>query len=267
MPVLTNHFESKAGWPDFADIYSHLRSPLRPCENDVAITRKAISEKNSDILLLGTTPELFALSDRLIAVDGSMRMINENVPASKASRRAVCANWLALPARTASIEVVIGDGSLNSVSDMPALLQEIERILQPGGIGVFRAFCSPENPESRNNIWEDIQRRWSGNFHALKWRIAMSLAVEERDWQVPVRNIWTAFNNLFPDRQSLQDATGWSKTDIQTIDYYEHARHSLTFPPASQIHHMISRVFPSVQFIVPKGYPLAERCPTIIMTK
>lgn len=262
-----NNFESKAGWPDFADIYSHLRSPLRPCENDVAIMRNAISGRDSDILLLGTTPELFALSSKVIAVEGSMRMINENVPASNESRRAVRANWLALPARTASIDVVVGDGSLNSVGDMPALLKEIERILQPGGIGVFRAFCSPESSESLDTIWDDIQRCWSGNFHALKWRVAMSLAAEETDWQVPVRNIWTAFNNLFPDRQALQSTTGWSSTDIKTIDYYEHAGHSLTFPPASRFHHMISRVFPSIQFIMPTGYPLAERCPTIIMTK
>jgi hypothetical protein len=70
-----------------------------------------------------------------------------------------------------------GDGSLNAIAgNLPALLREIRRVLVPRGVGAFRTFCAPEFPESLGTIRHDVEYGWQGNFHALKWRIAMALA-------------------------------------------------------------------------------------------
>lgn len=252
-------------WRNFASVYGKLRPPLRPAEADVDNFRSAISGADGRVLLLGVTPELSVLGKQLIAVDNSPRMLANVWPGDREDRRAVVGDWTDLPFAQGRFDAVIGDGSLNSAPDqVEEVVAEVRRVLAPGGKAAFRLFCAPERPESLKAIAADIAAGWSGNLHALKWRIAMSLAASKPRAAVPVREILEAFDRMFPDRAALAAGTGWSAGDIATMDAYVGADHSLGFPTLSSFRAMLERHFSGVSVRPGTGYPLAERCPTVI---
>jgi SAM-dependent methyltransferase len=259
--------ERPAGWSDFADRHARLDAPLLPTVGDVAAMRAAIAGHDAKVLLLGVTPALAILGKTLTAIDGSMRMVSKIWPGNDARRRTLCGNWLDLPIARGSVDSVIGDGSLNAVaSEVPALLREIRRVLPPGGIAALRTFCAPERPESLDAIRHDAEHRSVGNFHALKWRIAMSLAADAAEWTVAVADIRHAFDRMFPDRDLLRDRMACSAADIETIDYYDGLDYGIGFPPVSRLRELAAPVFQSFRVIPASFYPLAERCPTIVLS-
>jgi SAM-dependent methyltransferase len=256
------------GWRNFAGVHGKLRPPLRPSEGDVENLRRSIAADDKRILLLGVTPELSVLGRELVAVDNSPRMLAEVWPGDRENRRAVLADWTDLPFETGSFDAVIGDASPNAAPDqVDEVLAEARRVLAPGGKLAFRLFCSPEEPETLESIRSDVFSGWPGNLHALKWRIAMALAASKPRASVPVREILAAFDRLFPDRAQLAAATGWPAEDIATLDAYVGADHSLGFPTLSSLRSMIGRHFSDISTVAAAGYPLAERCPTVVATR
>ena len=265
--VLPHPAKPISEWRNFAGVHARLRPPLRPAPSDVAAFRAAIEGSDARVLLLGVTPELSVLGAQLTAVDNSPRMLARVWPGDRAGRRAMLGDWSALPFEDGAFDAVIGDGSLNSApGQLQAIFGEIGRVLAPGGKAVFRLFASPETPETLEGIASDVTDGWGGNVHALKWRIAMALAAREPDAIVAVRDILAAFDRLFPDRASLAAQTGWGLEEIDTLDAYLGADHSLAFPTASRMIELASPYFSDTRVLDSHGYPLAERCPTVVWT-
>lgn len=253
------------GWRNFASVYGRLRPPLRPSAADLDNFRSAVSPGEERILLLGVTPELSVLGKRLTAVDNSPKMLERVWPGDRPDRRAILADWTQLPFDGGSFDAVVGDGSLNSAPEqVDEVLGEAARVLKAGGKAAFRLFCAPEAAESLEAIEADVASGWNGNVHALKWRIAMSLAASRPDAVVPVAEILEAFNRMFPDRAALAAHTRWPAEDIATLDAYLGADHSLGFPTLSTFRTLLERYFQDVSIAEASGYPLAERCPTVI---
>jgi SAM-dependent methyltransferase len=252
------------GWRNFSSVYSRLRPPLKPSPSDVRSFGRAIPG-GARVLLLGVTPELAVLGTDLTAIDNSPRMLAQVWPGDADNRRAIIGDWTALPFDDGSFDTVVGDGSLNAAPDcVDEVLAEAARMLAPGGKAAFRLFCSPERSESPQSIREDVEAGWSGNFHALKWRIAMSLAPSRPRAAVPVQSILELFNHMFSDRDQLAAQTGWPADDIATIDAYVDADHSLGFPTLSSMQATLERHFAHVTVVPGTGYALAERCPIVI---
>lgn len=255
-------------WTRFADLHRHLDAPLRPLPQDVDLMRRAIAGRDGAVLLLGVTPGLAALGADLTAVDGALRMIREVWPGDRPDRRAMVGDWRHLPVADASRDAVIGDGALNSAGRcLNEVLGEIARILKPDGIAAFRCFCAPEAPEDLAAIGRDVAAGGCGNFHALKWRIAMALAAEAPDRYVPVAQTLQTFNALFPDRAALCALTGWPESDVASIDFYEDASHGLVYPTEREMIARLAAHFPHATALHVAGYPLAERCPTLVFAR
>jgi SAM-dependent methyltransferase len=251
-------------WHHFPALHARLASPLRPAPGDVAGFRRAIEGGDGKVLLLGVTPELSVLGQSLVAVDASPRMIERVWPGDSDGRRAILGEWSALPFENGSFDAVIGDGSLNSAPDrLERVLAEAKRVLAPSGRAVFRLFCSPELPESLSAIEADVAAGRGGNIHALKWRIAMALAAARPDAVVFARSILAEFNRMFPGRDRLAAATGWSREEIATLDAYVDADHSLGFWTLSRTIGIAASYFASASVTGGEGYPLAERCPIV----
>ena len=260
--------EGVTDWRNFAAVYGRLCPPLRPSPSDVAHFAGAMAGHDARVLLLGVTPELSVLGNDLTAIDNSPRMLSDVWIGDHPARRAVRGDWTRLPFEDSSFTAVIGDGSLNSAPGLePDMLREIARALADGGRAVFRAFCSPDQPETLSTVRQDVVSRWEGNFHALKWRIAMALAASDANRTVAVRTILAAFDDLFPDRPELALKTGWSLDSITTIDAYAGAAHSLSFPTLAELLDTAAPYFAQARVLEGRGYPLAERCPTIVWSR
>ena len=252
-------------WRNFAGVFGRLRPPLRPSPSDVDTIRRAIAGQDRRVLLLGVTPELSVLGSELTAIDNSPRMIDRVWPGDSDRCRAILGDWTRFPFPDGSFDAVIGDGSLNSSADgLERVLAEVRRVLSPGGTAAFRMFCSPETSETLAEIQQDSEVVGSGNVHALKWRIAMVLAASSPGAVVPVRKILAEFNRMFPNRARLARCTGWDEEEIATLDAYVDADHSLAFPTAAQMLEIAAPFFDSAEVVTASGYPLAERCPTMI---
>ena len=252
-------------WRNFAAVFDKLRPPLRPSPGDVANVVRGLADRDKRVLLLGVTPELSVLGEELVAADNSPRMIQRVWPGDNERRRAIVADWTALPFNDHTFDAVVGDGSINSAPEvMQQVVGEVRRVLRQGGRAVFRMFCSPDKVEDLLTIREDANPGWAANVHSLKWRIAMSLAASRQNAIVPVQSILQTFNDMFPDRTELAARTGWSLEDIATIDAYSGADHSLAFPTLAATLELAAPHLKHVSVLPGTGYPLAERCPTIV---
>jgi SAM-dependent methyltransferase len=203
----------------------------------------------------------------MTAVDHSPLMIEQVWPGDDEKRRAILGDWTDLPFEAESFSAVIGDGSLTPAGEgVDDTLAEVRRVLAPGGAAVFRLFCQADERESLEEIRRDVEAGWQGNIHALKWRIAMAVVAERPRPLAPAKDVLVAFNHLFPDRQRLAKRTGWTLEEIGTLDAFETATHHVCFLTLPQMLERGSRFFRSARVIPASGYPLAERCPTVVWT-
>ncbi len=257
-------------WDRYHRHWNRLGPPLRPGPETVAIYRDAVDADRRRLLLYGVTPELAGLGRELVAVDGAIGMIRDLWPGDGPGRRALQADWTALPLADGSVGAALGDGAFNAnplPGRLEALLAELARVLAPGGRAAVRVFCRPELPETLEAV---SAAAWDGEiatFHALKWRLAMVLAGARGGPNVAVRDILAGVERLFPDRAALAARTGWPAEAIDTIDAYAGSDQVYAFPTRGEILALVGARFPRVAAIDSGDYPLSERCPLIVFRK
>lgn len=138
-------------------------------------------------------------------------------------------------------------------------------MVRPGGFVVCRLFAAPDEMDSLDQVHDDAYRGVIGNFHALKWRVAMAVVRASGEPNIAVQTIRDNFMRVFPDRDALSRATGWARQDIDTIDVYDGSGEVYAFPTREQFLAVASHGFASVQIVEVGSYPLAERCPLLIL--
>lgn len=257
-------------WNEYHRRWSRLTAPLRP-DADIVRGFESIVEGHDDrVLLLGVTPELAPIGKDLSAIDRSAAMIAHIWPGDTGRARAQEANWLAPPFADASFTAIMGDGSLSAISwpqDYRTLFSQTARVLEPGGVMALRLFKTPDECETHEALKADTLAGRCRSFHAFKWRLAMSAVAEAGNPNIAVTAIREAFDAMFPDRDTLCVATGWSRDDIDTIDVYANSPDVYSFPTFAQLHKTILDAFTEVRFVDCGSYPLAERCPILAMTR
>lgn len=254
-------------WQRHARQWSHIGSPLRPSEEDVALMRQLLGEDPGRGLLLGVTPELTALSDEMVAVDRDAAMIDRLWRPRGKGHMAMQADWLTLPLAGRHFDFAVGDGSLNvlrHVEDYRRLFCQMRRQLRDGGLLVLRVFCAPALAETPEQVHAAALRREIGSFHAYKWRLAMALVARDGSANVPVAAIHAAFELLAPRRSDFADLAGWALADVDTIDVYRGSGLSYSFPTLEQLRLALPGNCEEVA-LRHGGYELAERCPVIAL--
>ena len=196
----------------------------------------------------------------LVAIDWSAAMIAEVWPGNAPGRTVVQADWMDMPLAPGSFATAIGDGVLNMLhwpDDYGRIVERIGAVLRPGGRIVMRCFTCPDEPDDLASL----EPRLPIGFHAFKWKLAMAVAQAAGDANVAMTSVWETFERLFPDRERLSRATGWSLEVIAEIDDYKQSPHIKSFPTRAQILTM----FPSARFVESGTYELAERCPLLVI--
>jgi len=257
-------------WNEYHRRWSRIKPPLRPDADVVAAFANAIDANADRILLLGVTPELANIGPHVTAIDRNAAMIANIWSGDTSARRALCGDWLALPFEEGQFTAVIGDGSLSAIqypADYRTLFAQLARVLEPGGVFVCRLFLTPDEFESVGAIKARAFAGETESFHAFKWQLAMAMVQEARDPNIAVAAILERFNELFPDRAALSRASVWSDTDIETIDVYKDSPDIYSFPTLAQLRETIPKTFRGGRIFPTGKYPLAERCPLIVVER
>lgn len=253
------------GWASFHTRWSRLRPPLRANDEVRVAIETLIAPHDRHVLLLGVTPELARVGRTLTAVDWNSDMIDRIWPGDMPGRRAVRADWRAMPPFPRPFSSAVGDGSLNALEglgEVRAVLAAVRNALIDTGRIAIRCYVSPDNAETLDDLGASAR---SGNvpFHAFKWRLAMALCAVKDCPSIPVSEIAAGFDALFPDRDGLGAMTGWDEADLAEIDAYRRAAIVYNFPTASQLLACIPDGLANPRLIQAGSYPLADRCPIL----
>jgi SAM-dependent methyltransferase len=265
-------------WNRHAEHWRHVKAPLRPCAEDMALFEKVLAQyfparATLDALMLGVTPELAANRwhppFNLIAVDNTLAMIQSVWPKSEGDRAVVCGNWLKLPLRDARMDLAMIDGGLPAISFPEAhrkLAQELHRVLKDDGVFMARIFARPDITESVDDVLKAVHARLIGNFHIFKFRMAMALQGRDPEEGVTLDDVWRKNNEHFNDPTRLAELTGWPVDEITTIDAYRDSHAIYHFPSVAE---MIDVLAPAFECVSQKcgTYPLAERCPILLFKR
>ncbi len=257
---------SADAWNRFHSRWNRLQPPLRPNDEVTDALASAIGGRRAHAILLGVTPELAGIAEETTAIDHAETMIANVWPGDTATRRALLGRWQALPLTQRKYTAVLGDGSFNTLlyADYATVFCELARVLAPGARIAVRLYETPEPCETLAEVRADVMAGRERRFHAFKWRLAMALAAERGEADVPVVDIHRAFEREFPDRAALARATGWNDADFAEMDAYQGQEAVYSFPTRRQMIAALPASFVNPQFVSSGRYALAERCPIFV---
>lgn len=199
----------------------------------------------------------------LVAIDRTHAMLGAVFPVEAGP--ALVGDWRALPIRDRAIDWIVGDGCA-TLLDYPAgyasVAAELRRVLADDGELALRLFAAPELPEPLLDVARDLAAGRIGNFHILKWRLAMAIQPPSRN--VRVRDILAVFDRFVHDRAALAERTGWSPSEIATIDAYRESTMEYSFPTLAEARAAFAPWFREVACVF-ADYELGERCPVLIL--
>lgn len=237
-------------WFELYQAWAKLPVPSRVNHRLADFFREQVAGLDGPVLLLGFTPSLSSIATDLIAVDRNIALSKHLWPGNRPGRRAIVADWLALPFAERSFDACVADGSLIALSypeGVNSLLRNVASLLRPGGRFVCRIFASPESPEDPRKIFEDAMTRRIGSPQLLKFRIAMAAAALRGSPEVLTNDIADLFDATFPDRAVLAKATGWDRGEIDMIDLYRRADIRYSYPTRQQYRAVMPPGFTQIQ--------------------
>jgi hypothetical protein len=131
-------------------------------------------------------------------------------------------------------------------------------MLKPGGVFACRMFTRPDKPIELDQLYQESVDP-TVNFSAYRRLLPMYLA-ELHGPVVPVNQISTLFNQLFPDRSQLP----WTAEQLSKIDDYSNSDTTTWFPTRDEI----LTLFPKgARFIDVGTYDIADTCPILVFNK
>jgi hypothetical protein len=265
-------------WDNFARKYAAVGAPLRPSRDDVRFAEETAAawkashpDQRLRALLLGVTPDIGNMrwpeASSLLAVDASMGMARAVWPGNIPQKRwAVCGDWLALPVRDSSCDVVMGDGSGTCVrypDGFRALAASISRVLSAEGLLMLRCFVQPDARECPEDVFRDLFRTAIPSFHHFKFRLLMALQPCSQQG-IAVNDLYRFWRDRKVDRDVLASRQGWEKQAIETIELHNGPNTVHTFPTLNEVRSVLQDFFEEVSISIP-AYELGERCPTLTL--
>ena len=258
----TNH------WDGLFRAWSTLPTPVRVASQVIDAIKAEVADVRGRILLLGMTSGLFDAGADITAIDQSSRLVGDLWQGNAPGRQAIVGDWLHLPIAPASFAACIGDGSLISF-DYPdrlrLLFDSVASCLKPGGRFSCRVFLAPDRSETIADLEAAIDRQQTTSFQHFKFRLAMAIGTELGSPNIRVAQIPEIFDSRFPDRSKLAAATGWDRSEINTIDIYRGSNAIYAFPTKSQLLSAIPKAFGNPRFVTVVNHPMGFQWPILVM--
>lgn len=269
----------QAVWKNHARQWTRVGSPLRPGAEDAAIMKamleawqRRVGRANPTVLVMGVTPEVCetvrAIGGRVVAVDRSRDMIRSTWRGNEDGCVVTCAEWRALPLAPSSVDIVVGDGVLSMLPYPDGYIAtgvQLRYVLSRPGCCILRCFAQADAQESLADVASALCAEPIGNFHILKWRVAM--AVQRCLSQgVAVEAVWDAVQAYWPDLEALASSRGWPLAEVETIQAYRGVPTRYTFPTLAEYRAAFSLMGFRLTAAAFPEYELGERCPTVTLT-
>ncbi|PKK89139.1 MAG: SAM-dependent methyltransferase [Candidatus Wallbacteria bacterium HGW-Wallbacteria-1] len=171
---------NKQDYEGFVDISRNVFAPVYPVIAEMVLKESGISE--GTCLDLGSGPGGLGISVAkasaldVILLDISMKMLsaaNDDIIREKLSDRVKIMHCdvhsIALP--DDSVDLVVSRGSVFFWEDLPRALNEVWRVLRPGGVAwIGGGFGNPEilktiesSMKARDKDWQPMRRRFTGD--------------------------------------------------------------------------------------------------------
>ena len=268
---------SKNHWEKYHNFWNYVGAPLRPSSEDLYFLKKELLPKVAlmpseikQVTLLGVTPELATLpwpqKTKILAVDKSSEMIHRIWPQDKVTYgKAIVGNWLELPLRDNSSDIILGDGCfvlMNYRDEYPKLLSEVFRVIKEEGLFAMRFFLRPPQSENIDIIFEELKSKNIGNFNVFKWRLAMAMQ-NSVEAGILMSDVWKIWKQKISKPEKIMRELDWPIEVLSTIEIYQNSPNVYTFPTLNEIRKLFSSQFIELSIYIP-DYELGERCPTII---
>ena len=107
-----------------------------------------------------------------------------------------------------------------------------------------------------------MDREPIGNFHILKWRLAMAIQRSLSEG-VAVGSVWNVLNDHWPDLAALASHRNWRLAEVETIHAYRGVETRYTFPSWTEYRALFLMMGFRLAVAEFPGYELGERCPTV----
>lgn len=220
------------------EFFLRIPPPLRLARQDVQMYTREVGGwlgQNAEprVLVMGATPEFHSMpwpeKTDLLAVDRSELMLRELWPGPV--EKTVCEDWTNMSLENASRDIALCDGGLVMLdypTQLTRLVEELARVLAPGGSFITRVFTSGEAAQDPASVMRDFLSGRIGNSSILKLRLAIALEPDSITG-VRLHDVWKFYDRAIPARSSLSDLTGWSSDELQFMEAYENSNEIYRF--------------------------------------
>jgi SAM-dependent methyltransferase len=252
---------------DFHLRWKRSQPPLRLHPDVPVAVARHLEPGDDPVLLLGVTPELADIAAHVVAMDWNEAMIASVWPGDTSARRAMLGDWRSMALPDKSMAAAVGDGCFTMLSypeDARLLIEQLARVLRPGARAVIRCFATPEEGEDVLAV-RDASYAGGIGFHAFKLRFNQAVTLESGRMSITSDDLFRRFQALFPDREALSRASGWSLETIAEMDAYRGAASIHSYPSRSRLLELVPDGMRDAFFAPSGDYPLAERCPLFIL--
>lgn len=257
------------GWGEFHKRYDLQGLPQVPDDGVVRRYRELIGARDRRILLLGITRALAGLGRDLTALDFNPTQIVRMWPGDAPDRRAQLGDWRDLEPPQDRFSAAVGDGSLSTLAwpgEYRSVLGRVAAALAPRGLVVLRCFLAPDEPETLEQVVEDVLAGRERDCNAARWRVAMALV--DANGCVPARAFASAWRRQFPDFAALAERTGWSLEAMNVIfDGFGRSDQQFSFVTRAALLGTLPPTLGEARFEPSGTYPLAERCPFLVVER
>lgn len=249
-------------WADRSRNWGRSGPPLRPNQEIIdCFTSLVPADRN--ILLMGVTKEIAEAYTNVTAVEREPAMIENVWIGDNETKKAVLENWLTVDLPDNTFDAILGDGSLNMLSESGQVTTFINRALpwlKPDGKIICRMFTRPDVPITMERIHAEAKNP-TVNFSALRRLIPMYIASQNGP-VVPVKLIVNLFDQMFPDRTILP----WTPEQMTTLDAYYTSEAKTWFPTRQEILDTLPKDV-TARFIDVGTYDIADTCPMLVITR
>ena len=231
-------------WSGMAERYRALTPPLRVSDSERDIYRKLAAQWRNDlqaprVLVLGATPDFYDLQwpehSDLLAVDRSQPMLRSVWPGDESE--SLCAEWTSADLPDHSRDIVLCDGGLTFFSypqPLQQLLDNITRIMAPGGLFIVRLYVASNPPQSAATIYQQFSRGQIRDSHELKFRLWFALE-RAGGKGVCLNDVWNSFEAACSDLRSRNALPDWPEAEWLSMQAYEGLQDVYYFPSVEQL--------------------------------